>query len=290
MKRLIIGLMLAMFLLVPVSCAPAAVEDEELVGEGRFKLMDDIGPLGAELERQEMGTFAGLWIEHEPEFRVVIAFTENGEETIKKYVEEDSPLADEIELRTFEATYEELKAAQREAGQLLDELGLFVSSDINIKENQAKVYVTDSKLFYKTLQEADAQLPDHVVAIIVYEPLYEIPFDINPDPSVCFPQLKMRSGEFMESLMTGELILEDCYLHVDQELIIWQPDYFVNNNDGVIEILDRNGEAVARVGERVSMGGGEIEPIDYINKLLKEPLPADSKGPYWLMGEIVPID
>ena len=290
MKRLIIGLILVMCLLISVSCAPAAVEDEELVVEGRFKLMDDIGPLGAELERQEMGTFAGLWIEHEPEFRVVIAFTENGEETIKKYVEEDSPLADEIELRTFEATYEELKAAQREAGQLLDELGLFVSSDINIKENQAKVYVTDNRLFYKTLQEADAQLPEHVVAIIVYEPLYEIPFDINPDPSVCFPQLKMRSGEFMESLMTGELILEDCYLRVDQELIIWQPDYFVNNNDGVIEILDRNGEAVARVGERVSMGGGEIEPIEHINKLLKEPLPQDCEGPYWLMGEIVPMD
>jgi len=289
-KRLIIGLILVMCLLISVSCAPAAVEDEELVVEGRFKLMDDIGPLGAELERKEMGTFAGLWIEHEPEFRVVIAFTENGEETIKKYVEEDSPLADEIELRTFEATHEELKAAQREAGQLLDELGLFVSSAINIKENQAEVYVTDNRLFYKTLQEADAQLPDHVVAIIVYEPLYEIPFDINPDPSVCFPQLKMRSGAFMEALLTGELVLEDCYLRIDGTLIIWQPDYFVNNNDGTIEILDRNGEVVARVGEEVCMGGGEITSIEHINKLLKEPLPQDCEGPYWLMGEIVPMD
>jgi len=189
-----------------------------------------------------------------------------------------------------DATYEELKAAQQEAGQLLNELGLFVSSDINIKENQVEVYVTDSKLFYKTLQEADAQLPDHVVAIIIYEPLYEIPFEINPDPSVCFPQLKMRSGEFMESLVTGELILEDCYLRVDQELILWQPDYFVNNNDGTIEILDRNGEVVARVGEEVCMGGGEITSIERINKLLKEPLPADCKGPYWVMGEIVPMD
>lgn len=194
------------------------------------------------------------------------------------------------ETPSVEATLDELKAAQQEAGQLLNELGLFLSSDINIKENQVEVYVTDSKLFYKTLQEADAQLPEHVVAIIIYEPLYEIPFDINPDPSVCFPQLKMRSGSFMESLVTGELVLEDCYLRVDQELIIWQPDYFVNNNDGTIEILDRNGEVVARVGEEVYMGGGEIKSIDYINKLLKEPLPQDCEGPYWLMGEIVPMD
>ena len=288
MKRLIIGLTLIGLLVVAVSCAPA-VEEEELVVEGRFKLMDDVGSLGAELEKQEAETYAGLWVEHEPGFRVVIAFTENGEETIKKYVEEDSPLADEIELRTFDATYEELKAAQREAGQLLNELGLFVSSGINIKENQVEVYVTDSKLFYKTLQEADAQLPDHVVAIVIHEPLYEIPFDINPDPSVCFPQLKMRSMAFMLALLTGELVLEDGYLRIDGTLIIWQPDYFVNNNEGTIEILDRNGEVVARVGEEVSMGGGEV-PIEHINKLLKEPLPADCKGPYWLMGEIVPLD
>ncbi|GAJ24513.1 unnamed protein product, partial [marine sediment metagenome] len=79
-------------------------------------------------------------------------------------------------------------------------------------------------------------------------------------------------------------------LRVDQELIIWQPDYFVNNNDGTIEILDRNGEVVARVGEEVCMGGGEITSIEHINKLLKEPLPQDCEGPYWLMGEIVPMD
>lgn len=90
--------------------------------------------------------------------------------------------------------------------------------------------------------------------------------------------------------MTGELILEDCYLRVDDELIIWQPDYFVNNNEGTIEILDRNGDVVARVGEEVCMGGGEIKSIEHINKLLKEPLPQDCEGPYWLMGEIVPMD
>ena len=124
-------------------------------------------------------------------------------------------------------TFEELQAAQQEAGQLLDELGLSVASDINISENQVEVYVTDSELFYKTLEEADVQLPDHVVVVVVYEPLDEIPFEINPDPSVHFPQLKMRSGSFMEAELFGELTLEDGYLRVDGTLIIWQPDYFV---------------------------------------------------------------
>lgn len=188
-----------------------------------------------------------------------------------------------------DATYEELVSAQQEAGQLLDELGLLVSSDINIEENQVEVYVTDSRLFYETLQEANAQLPDHVVAIIVYEPLYEIPFEVNPDPSVCFPQLKMRAS-FGEALLAGELILEDCYLRIGRELIIWQPDYFVNNNDGTLEILDRNGEVVARVGEEVRMGGGQPTSIEYLNRCLKEPLPHDCEGPYWVMDVIVSTD
>ena len=183
-----------------------------------------------------------------------------------------------------EATHEELQAAQIETGQLLDELGLFCATDINIRENQVEVYVTDSELFYKTLQEADVQLPDHVVVVVVYEPLDEIPFEINPDPSVHFPQLKMRSGSFMEADLFGELTLEDGYLRVNGTLIIWQPDYFVHNNEGTIEILDRNGKVVARVGEDVYMGGGEIKPW-LINSLIKEPLTRDCEGPFWLQGE-----
>lgn len=183
-----------------------------------------------------------------------------------------------------EPTYEELQAAQRETMQLLDELDLFCDTDINIHENQVEVYVTDSRLFDSTLQEASVQLPSHVVAIVIYEPLYEIPFEVNPDPSVHFPQLRMRSGSFMEARMVGELVLKDGYLRIGESLIIWQPDYFLNSNNGTIEILDRNGEVVARVGEEVVMGGGDIEPLEYVNRLIKEPLPEDCQGPFFLQG------
>ncbi len=250
----------------------------------RFELMDIAGSLGAELEENEADTFAGFWIEHQPEFRIVAVFTENGEETIKPYLESYPDLAGIIEVRALEITYEDLQAAQQKASRLLSELGLSVSSSINVKENQVEVYVTDSELFYTTLQEANAELPDHVVVVVVYEPLKEIPFEINPDPSVHFPQLKMRSGEFMEALMTGELVLEDGYLHVHGTLIIWQPDYFVHNNEGTIEILDREGKVVGRVGEGILMGGGEI-PFEFVNGLLKEPLLEDCQGPFWLQGE-----
>jgi hypothetical protein len=260
----------------------------------RLKLQDPIGTLGAELERLEADTFAGLWIQHEPEYRVVVAFTRNGEETIQPYVE-DTPLADLIEVRTAKATYEELKAAQQEAHRLLDELGLSSASGINIEENRVEVYVTDRSLFDTTLREANIQLPDHVEVITIYEPLGDdIPFAVTPVPTIHFPQLKMRSASLMTALLVGKLIVKDGCLRVSTSeddrghLIIWQPDYFLNSNEGVIEILNRKGEVVARVGEEIRMGGGEVPLTADLERQLREPLPEQCEGPYWLMGQLAP--
>ncbi len=250
----------------------------------RFELMDEARPLQAVITENESDTYAGNWIQHQPEFRFVFAFTENGEETIKKYVTEDSPLAGLIELRTFDVSYKELQKAQADTMQLLKELALFFDSSINIKENQVEVYVTNSELFNDILRAAGKNLPAHVVAIVIYEPLKEITFPINPDPSVHFPQLKVPSGSFMAALMVGELTLKDGYLRVGDNLIIWQPDYFVNSDNGTIEILNREGKVVGRVGEEIVMGGGSAGTIENVNQLLKEPLPAGTEGPFWLQG------
>lgn len=181
-------------------------------------------------------------------------------------------------------TYEELKKAQEETGKLLDELGISFASDINRKENQVELYVTDNELFNSTLRAAGKNLPPHVVAIVIYEPLREVPFPVNPDPLVHFPQLKVRSGLFMEALTVGELTLKEGYLRVGDNLIIWQPDYFVNSNNGTIEILDRDGKVVGRVGDEIVMGGGIAGTVVNINRSLKEPLPLDTQGPCWIQG------
>ena len=88
----------------------------------------------------------------------------------------------------------------------------------------------------------------------------------------------------MEALLTGELELVDGYLRVNESIIIWQPDYFVHNNNGTIEIWDRDGVVVGRVGKEIYMGGGSAGTIEQINPTLKEPLPTDIEGPFWLQG------
>ena len=76
----------------------------------RLTLQETIGELGATLESNEKGTLGGIWIQNEPEYRIVAAFTKDGEKTMAKYVK-DGPLLDLIEVRTVDATLRELKRA-----------------------------------------------------------------------------------------------------------------------------------------------------------------------------------
>ncbi|MDD5703420.1 MAG: hypothetical protein PHU23_15405 [Dehalococcoidales bacterium] len=256
-------------------------------GRRRLELQNNggIGELETALNNNEKETFAGLWLEHTPEFKVVVTFTRDGGKTIKKYVTEDSPLAEIIEVRNLEVTLDKLQAAQMEATRLLERLGLSFCSYIDVKKNVVILMVTDNELFIKTLQEAGEELPENVVSDVIYEPAEGPPPGIKPDPSVHFPQLKTASGSYMTALMVGELTLENGYLRVNGTLIIWQPDYFVHNNNGTIEILDRDGKVVGRVGEEIVMGGGSAGIIENVNQLLKEPLPAGTEGPFWLQAE-----
>ena len=139
------------------------VSQEEAVT--RLTLQDSIGELGAEIESNESATFAGLWIQHKPEYRVVVAFTKDGEATIAKYVQ-GGALAELIEVRTADATLRELEKAQRDVGRLADGLGFSFASGINVMENRVELYASRNRAeLEKALREAGKELPTHVVII-----------------------------------------------------------------------------------------------------------------------------
>ncbi len=259
---------------------PSTTATATTTGHGLFYYQSQRGELGAALEQNEKETFAGCWVDGA---KFVAVFTRDGRDIVYKYVEKDSPLDKIIELQTFPVTLEELKTAQRETMELLQNLDLSCSTSIAIKENIAEVYVTDKKLFDTTLAEAGATLPEHVRIIVTYEPLGEPPFEVNQPEGIHFPQLRMRSNSFMLALLTGTLELKDGYLYVGDALIIWQTDYFLTERDGAIEVLDRDGQVVGRVGEEISMGGGGIDG-SYVNRYLKEPLPATMFKQCFLQG------
>lgn len=262
-------------------------------GEGpgaQWQSEEEIGNLGAALETQERDTFAGLWLQHQPSYRVVVAFTEGGEETIAKYVTADSELAHLIELRQVSYTYAQLQSDLATSLMILNEIGFSASSDVNVMENQVELYITDRARFERLLAEANAALPESVVAITVYEPVVENPpFSITPAPNVFMPQLIVRDYARMTAELIGELVVENGCLRVKTEfggyLVIWQADYFLTEQDGRIHILNEHGEIVATVGETIHMGGGEIPQVATTE--LRAPIPEPCGGPYWRMGGLV---
>ena len=131
----------------------------------RMKLQQDptLQKLRTRLEAGERGTFAGLWIQHEPEYRFVALFTEAGEEKIIPYIE-CSPHADVVEVRNgADATLAELLRQQEEAGRIIDDLGIPTDSATNVMKNRVEVRVADRARLEAALHEADKQLPEHVV-------------------------------------------------------------------------------------------------------------------------------
>jgi hypothetical protein len=252
----------------------------------RMKFQDLAGPLGGALEQNESETLVAHWLEHQPVFKVVVVFTHDGEQTVRKYLVADSPLWEVLDIHNqARVTEAQLQEAQQETMKLLQKLGLYCDSTTDIKKGQVEVYVTDSKLFNETLEKAGVKLPEHVVQVVVYEPLSgPPPFPVNPDPSIHFPQMKMQSMSGMAALMVGDLTVRNGYLYVGDHLVVWQPDYFVNSDNGTIEILNREGKVVAREGEEVVMGGGNVPVTEQLNQMLKEPLPTGTAESVWVQG------
>ena len=55
----------------------------------RLRLQNALPRLEPELRKKEADTFAGLWIQHEPDLRLVVLFTRDGEKTIQPYIDDE---------------------------------------------------------------------------------------------------------------------------------------------------------------------------------------------------------
>jgi hypothetical protein len=259
----------------------------------RLQLQDLIGELNAELAEQERDTFAGLWIEHTPEFRVWVRFTRDGEDTIRPYIA-DGPLAGIVEVRGASASLAQLEAAQAALSSVLSDLEVDVSHGLNVAENRVELFVADRARFERLLLEAGIQLPDHVELMAVggYR-AGEIDVCATPGvPGVAFPRQGPVEGlrVVMQAEMVGQLVLVDGCLRLESiygdtsYLPVWPPEFALRSEDEEIQVLDGTGQVVARVGEEIFMGGGEGS-ASVMAKCVRQQLPVTCTGPYWIVGE-----
>ena len=132
----------------------------------RLALQDTIGDLNYQLNTNEAETFAGLWIQHTPTFKVIVKFVGDGEKTIQPYIE-NNPLESLIEIHPATVSLASLVTEQETAIVLVRDIDVRVDSGIDIKQGVVELYVIEREKFDAELQRLDIQLPAHVEIITV---------------------------------------------------------------------------------------------------------------------------
>ncbi len=263
----------------------------------RLLIMGTLGGLSGKLEAAERDTFAGLWWRHAPEFRLVVAFTRDGERTIRPYVEGE-PYEDLVEVRSARATYTELLAAQEETLRLLGRLERRTTAEIDVENNRVEVPVYHRDWFDAALREAGIRLPEHVAVVILEDPSFEEgkgrPAAVRPGPA---RGIRLPTQEAEESPMVraplpldGELVERDGCLRVrggpgEDYLVVWPHGFRAATEHGRIVVLDSWGRVAARVGEQVQLGGKYFR-ADRTPRTSRGNTTAGCPGPYFTAQEV----
>ncbi len=129
----------------------------------RLQLQNAFPDLEPEITKSEPETFGGLWLQHEPEFKVIVAFTRNGENTITKYSDYiPEEIAPYIEVRTVEKSLVELLNDQEKLAQSAEAQGIKVESWLNIGDNRVEINIrtSDKNAYDIAVSEGKIVQPD----------------------------------------------------------------------------------------------------------------------------------
>ena len=172
----------------------------------RFQVQDIAGKLDGELSKNETGTFAGLWVEHTPEFKVVVQFTRDSEEIIRPYLKQYLELADIVEVRPANVSLANLQRDQADASSSVGTSGIRVPSEIDVHENSVKLYLAkaDKSRFDDALQRKEIRLPD-TVRVITVDALAEEYLEASSSPAAQASQKAPGFGVILA--LTGLLVV-----------------------------------------------------------------------------------
>ena len=257
----------------------------------RLRYQDQIGELAETLATNEPDTYAGLWIEHEPAYRIVVRFTRDPEGTIRPYIE-GLPFAGLVEARAARYTLAELEAIHAQTLAQLDQLDFDVSSSLSVQDNRIEVYVSDRAWVESELRRAGAALPEGAVLVVMQGASTARDRDsllTPPVPGIAFPRQEpvegMRASMAAELVGTlrleGECLYVDALLGSERVLPIWPPEFTLRVEDDQVLVIDGEGQVVARAGEEVYMGGGHVPVRD---EWVLGQIPQACRGSYFVVG------
>lgn len=105
----------------------------------QLQLQEAVDALNARLTEEQAATFAGLSIEHAPQFHVVARFTRKGEETIRPYL---SPaLAEVVRVEPARFTLQQLERRLEASYHRVRGAGIPSAGEVDVRGNRAQVHV-----------------------------------------------------------------------------------------------------------------------------------------------------
>jgi heat shock protein HslJ len=96
----------------------------------------------------------------------------------------------------------------------------------------------------------------------------------------------------MTDALIGPLrIVDGCLVIGEGEarhVVVWPPDFEVSREGDVMWVFRDNYESEFRLGETVSLLGGEVESIEAFDERTRQQVSTGCEGPYWLVANVSP--
>jgi hypothetical protein len=255
---------------------------------------DSIGSISQAVEKHEAATFAGLWIEHQPTYRVVVAFTRDAAATLRKYTSD--PLF--VPVDRPGPTQKELRANQDRLFKELERFGArpyMAGADIMRARVEFGV-LGDLGPFRAAVARGEIDLPSYVV---INEPAPlkiaapSLPADWR-NTVAAFPRARYRSsGIELAILRTGTVVLEGGCLRLKGErhspVILWPNEAALDlvSEAGKVRVLNRISGETIELDKRVNLGGNSRELVDETDIIDADRV---CPGPYFALGNFSPLD
>jgi hypothetical protein len=233
------------------------------------QIADEIGRIRPRLEAEQRGNYADLWMEHSPEFRMVVAFVREPEATLRRYTA--NPL---FVARRVEHSLAELERGAAEASAQLRRIGVPAGGGAEVIENRVRIEVAIDQ------SEADALVASRRVRLAPFvrlvghdslDPAEPVSADARRFVRV-LPLARHRTGAETSELNVGTIVLRDGCFRLDQP---GEDDPLASFGAETGAKLDSSGAPIlyqrgrggyegdpARVGERMVLGGGAGREID----------------------------
>jgi len=128
----------------------------------RLSFQAEIGNINERLLKEAGDLYGGIVIEHQPNYRVVLQATKDADALVGKFTQQSS-FATYVEPRTVVATLLELENARAKGAKIAEDLGIQVTSGVDVAKNKAILYVLSKDRLIDAINRKGLRLPESLL-------------------------------------------------------------------------------------------------------------------------------